>query len=321
MKTNPSIALVTMLVLSAANPAIAQNLFVADSQSGNIYEYTPAGVRSTFGSVSNPSGLTFNSAGDLFVSDTASGKIYEFTPGGMRSTFASGLNGPLGLAFNSAGNLFASSFNTGNIYEFTPSGMRSTFASGLQRPDGLAFDSSGNLFVASQAGGNADGSIIKITPAGVKSVFDSGFYPVALTFDSAGNLFESDSFGVFEYAPGGVRSTFINVSAFGPLGSTVPTGMVFDGAGNLFISVWFANTHPTNDNIDKVTPSGAESTFVSGLDYPESLAFQPVPEPSMWALFGTGAVILFGFRLRSVKTSFAASRGISVVVRQATELQ
>ena len=28
-----------------------------------------------------------------------SGNIYEFTPGGTRSTFASGLNGPLFLAF------------------------------------------------------------------------------------------------------------------------------------------------------------------------------------------------------------------------------
>ena len=35
--------------------------------------------------------LTYAAPGDLFESDTGSGNIYEFTPGGTRSTFASGL--------------------------------------------------------------------------------------------------------------------------------------------------------------------------------------------------------------------------------------
>jgi hypothetical protein len=46
-----------------------------------------------------PSGLAFNSAGDLFVEDFGTGNIYEYTPGGARTTFASGLAGPLTLAF------------------------------------------------------------------------------------------------------------------------------------------------------------------------------------------------------------------------------
>ena len=49
--------------------------------------------RSTFASgLYGPYGLAFNSAGNLFVADYGSGNIYEFTPGGVRSTFASGLN-------------------------------------------------------------------------------------------------------------------------------------------------------------------------------------------------------------------------------------
>src|SRR6266566_4101932 len=67
-------------------------------------------------------------AQNLFVS---AGNIYEFTPAGVRSTFASGLDGPEGLAFDSAGNLFvADTFTSGAIYKFTPDGMRSTFALG-----------------------------------------------------------------------------------------------------------------------------------------------------------------------------------------------
>ncbi len=97
--------------------------------------------------------ITYAAPGDLYESETGSGDIYEFTPGGTRSTFASGLNAPEGLAFNSAGNLFESDFFSGNIYEFTPGGTRSTFASGLNAPNGLAFDSAGNLFEADQNSG------------------------------------------------------------------------------------------------------------------------------------------------------------------------
>ena len=39
-----------------------------------------------------PVGLAFNSAGNLFAA--GSGNIYEFTPGGVQSTFASGLYWP-----------------------------------------------------------------------------------------------------------------------------------------------------------------------------------------------------------------------------------
>src|SRR5258708_7177178 len=63
--------------------------------------------------------LTYAAPGDLYESDSLSGNIYEFTPGGTRSTFASGLNQPRGLAFNSAGNLFEADYGSSNIYEFT----------------------------------------------------------------------------------------------------------------------------------------------------------------------------------------------------------
>ncbi len=86
-------------------------------------------MRSTFDSgLSNPLGLAFNSAGDLFVADNNSGNIFEYTPGGVKSTFASGLDYPDGLAFNSTGELFEGDGGSSTIYEFTAGGVRSPFA-------------------------------------------------------------------------------------------------------------------------------------------------------------------------------------------------
>ena len=79
-------------------------------------------------------------AQNLFEADRGSGNIYEFTPGGVQSTFASGLNNPLGLAFDSAGDLFEADYGSGNIYEYTPGGAQTTFAYGLSNPAGLAFE-------------------------------------------------------------------------------------------------------------------------------------------------------------------------------------
>jgi hypothetical protein len=79
---------------------------VVDDLSGNIYEYSVGGIRSTFASgLSNPVGLAIDSAGDVFEADYGSSSINEFAPGGVKTTFATGLPLPFSLAFNNAGDL------------------------------------------------------------------------------------------------------------------------------------------------------------------------------------------------------------------------
>ena len=173
-----------------ASSVQAENLFVADNGSDDIYEFTPAGAESIFASgLDGPVGLAFNSAGVLFEADNFSGSIYEFTPGGVRSTFASGLNGPVGLAFNSADVLFVSEPgpNSTSIIEITPGGVQSTFVSiNNYDVDDLAFNYAGDLFATiapAPENYGYNGKIIEITPGGAVSTFASGLdSPVGIAF-------------------------------------------------------------------------------------------------------------------------------------------
>ena len=262
------------------------NLFVGDignqglPGTGNIYKFTPSGVRSTAASgLFQPSGLVFDSVGNLFVvsydnSNNGAGYIYKFTPGGAQITFASlpVFSGVYSMAIDSADNLYAADRIHGLILKFTPQAVQSTFASGLNLAAGLAVDGADNLFEADYGSGH----IYKFTPGGVRSTFASGLtQPGSLTFDSAGNLFETDggpngagthSGHIYEFTPGGAQSTFAS-------GLNLPYGLAFDAAGNLFQT-------DLDGFINEFTPAGVQSTFASGLSQPTSLAFArlaPVP--------------------------------------------
>lgn len=273
-------------VLLMTSAALAQNLFVSDSN-GNIYEITPGGAQSTFASgLSYPYGIAFNSAGDLFVGDSAdnageTGNITEITPNGTASVFASGLD-PHGVAFNTAGDLFEEDYNTGNLYEYTPKGVQSTFATGLSFPLSMAFNSSGYLFVG-EGYGSGNGYIEEITPTGTQSTFASGLnFPNALAFNNAGDLFEADvgSGTVFEFSPTGGRSTFASISG--------ANALAFNSAGDLFVA-------SSSGLITEVAPNGTQTSFASVSGIPTAIEFQPVPEPSVFGLAGAGAVAWIAF--------------------------
>jgi PEP-CTERM motif len=279
-------------VMLMASGALAQNLFVSAGDS-EVYEYTPAGAQSTFASVSVPSGLAFDSAGDLFVGNNASGTISEwkagFVSGQTPTVFASGLPGVTGLAFNSAGNLFVGGGAADStIYEYTPGGVRSTFATGVGAAEGLAFNSAGDLFVANSS---FSGSVTEITPGGAQSSLNiTGLSePAMLAFNSAGDLFIANQLGgnIVEYSHAGVQSNFAT-------GVGHPWGLAFNNSGILF------EGDANNSVINEFTPSGGEASFFSasgeqGLGW---MTVQPVPEPSVLGLLGAGALLFVGYRRR-----------------------
>jgi sugar lactone lactonase YvrE len=262
------------------------DLYAADRSGGTIFRITPDGVKSTFASgLSQPIGLAFDGSGNLFVAEFGAGTIVKFTPNGARTTFASGLSQPVGLAFDRSGNLYEADNLSGTIFKFAPDGTQSSFAAGLSNPFFLAFDSSGNLFESDRG----SGTIFKFTPDGTKSTFATGLSNGGgggLAFDSSGNLFEADkgSSAIFKFTPAGIKSIFAAVS--------FPYALAFDQSGNLF------DAEDISGTILKFTPTGTQSTFVSGLNQPEGLAFEPAPHQliniSTRGFVGTGDSVLIG---------------------------
>ena len=242
--------------------------------------------------------------------NSSSGQILKFTSGGLRSTFALGLNNPGNLAFDSAGNLFtvdtgAASINlprmeceaplpsgllsrvrygpltpratclwqidaSGAIYKFTPTGVQTTFASGL-KPAVWPL-TGGNLFVGdwvSEPYGSQERSINLLRP-GYEHLCLQFVFPVALAFDSRGNLLVADggmthttlSLGaaIYKFTPSGLRSTVASEI------SSIISALAIDSADNLFVSRQRQHL--------KFTPSGMRTTFASGVI--GFLAFQPI---------------------------------------------
>ena len=237
-------------------PTPPQILFASGS-SGNIYEFTPGGVQSTFGAFSGGTGIAWDKVGNMFVSSNGfnGGAVFEYKVGsGTPIAFATGLPGATGLAFDKAGNLYVSEGASGStIDEYTAAGVHSSFATGLPDLEGLAFDTAGNLYAAGSAGAN---TITKITPGGVKSLVPiAGLSaPGMIAFDSSSNLFIANNLSqnIIKYTPGGVQSTFAS-----GVGSN-PFGLAFNSAGTLFVGDAGSST------ITQFSPTGTRSTFVTG---------------------------------------------------------
>jgi sugar lactone lactonase YvrE len=152
---------------------------------------------------------------------------------------------------------------TGSIFTYDTTYTTVVVAPNIVDPIYIAADDSGNLFVSS----DAEGSVIKITPAGSISTFISfrdslggPGGPVGLAFDGNGNLVVAVNYATSGYA------AFYRVNSSGTptiIGTDTPTvsGIALDQNGNIYAANF------TNQRIDKITPQGAVSQFATGLYY------------------------------------------------------
>jgi sugar lactone lactonase YvrE len=163
---------------------LSGNVYIADTSNNRVVKVGSSGAASVLSitglTLSAPLGLATNSAGNLFIADSGNNRIVEVTSAGSFSVVSTGsytLNGPEGVAVDNSGNTFISDTNNSRIIEVASGGTPSVLSttSGLSlssvpdfSPLGLAVDAYGNLYIAN-FGNGANGSVIKVTTAGVGS--------------------------------------------------------------------------------------------------------------------------------------------------------
>ena len=198
---------------------------------------------------------------------------------------------PEGIAADRRGRIFVATFDfstTNVIYIFDRNGkVDETISLPGMVPLGLEFDGAGNLYVANFGGGN----IVKFTPP-----FNSGSVPAqtfpiaecggptagcglnAITFDAAGDLYVSDSFGgrVFKLdLPSGAATPFVTHELLKP--APAPHGFPGFGANGLAFDaegafLYVANT--ADDRILKVNVATKEvKEFAESINGADGIAF------------------------------------------------
>jgi uncharacterized protein (TIGR03437 family) len=285
----------------------AGNLYIADAWNARIRKVSPSGTITTVAgngggfsgdggpatsaSLSHPSGLALDAAGNLYIADQNNARIRKVSPSGIISTVAG--NGAHG---------------------FSGDGGPSTTAS-LNRPSGVTVDAVGNFFIA-----DADNRRIrKVSPAGIISTAagsgTAGFsgdggpatsasldldpvWGAGVAVDALGNLYISDTKNhrIRKVNPSGIISTVAGNGRAGFSGDGVPatvaslylpSGMVVDGTGNLYI----ADT--SNNVVRKVLagppPGGSTEGRISTGGVTNGASFAAGLTPgSIVAVFGVG---------------------------------
>ncbi len=263
IRSTMTLAVLSVLLLSATHPAKAQTEAVLYNFTGN-----PDGA--------NPeSRLTADSAGNLYGTTYSgglgSGTVFELSPnssGGWTETvlynFCSESNCGDGanptyayVTFDSQGNLYGTAYagganGYGVVYKLTPgqSGWTETvlysFANspdGANPVNGLIMDAAGNLYGTTYAGGSGgNGSVFELTPSGGNWT-ETVIYNISSTYsglamDAHGNIVGTTYRTVFKLKPngsGGWNPNVIFTFANGAKKGTDPNGTpVLDSAGNIY---------------------------------------------------------------------------------------
>ena len=186
-----------------ANPAVDAkgNVFVTFSGSRgqgtsvSVYKINTEGeVQPFLTEIMNPTGITFDRAGQMYVSSRFEGNVYKVSPSGERSVYADGMGVATGIAFDDKENLYVGD-RSGTIFKIDQKQTIFVFATlepGMAAYH-LAFGPSGYLYLASPTTLSFD-VILKISPKGEVSEFYRGLgRPQGLAFDQEENLYVAAS--------------------------------------------------------------------------------------------------------------------------------
>jgi sugar lactone lactonase YvrE len=240
--------------------------------------------------LNNPQGIAIDSAGHLYFVDVDAGKMYKNSPAGEVTLLAAGtIKTPVGFSIAPDDTVFVSDEEAGAVYRLAANGAATALSTpageaSFNSPTNVAVDAAGNVFVAN----NRAHTILKITPAGVASVFagkpgaagavdglgsDARFgTPLGVALDREGNLYvaDKDNSNIRKITPAGVVSTLAgtagqsgSVDGVGAAARFVsPRALAVDAAGNVYV----ADTE--NQCVRKITVNGVVSTLAGKAGHP-----------------------------------------------------
>ncbi len=297
---------------------------VINTIAGNgLYQGAGDGGPATSASMSGPTGITMDSAGNLIIAETFNNRIRKVDSKGVITTLAgvvlpgfSGdggpgtnarINNPMAVATDASGNVFwVDTFNS-RVRKLNPSGVISTVSTGAfnpSQPFGIALDGAGNLLVAD----TLNHRIIAISPAGAATVIagtgTGGFsgdggsakaatlnYPTGIAADATGIYFcDESNHRIRKIAADGTISTVAGNGVAGFSGDGGPAASAMLRAPRAIFrdtkgNLYIADT--SNHRIRVVNAAGIISTIA-----------------------GTGAVGPLGDGGSPLKASLAAPQGV-----------
>jgi uncharacterized protein (TIGR03437 family) len=204
-----------------------------------------------------------------------------------------GTNGvqPQSILQGTDGNFYGTTFGSptattqqyGTVFKLTPNGALTTLYSFCSQgqmpcsdgsyPGGIVQGSDGNFYGTTTNYGAGDGSIFKITPAGVLTTLHTfngtdGSYPRGtLVQGSDGSLYGTtvnggvnDTGTIFKITPSGALTTIYSFGHIPPSGQNPGGGLVQGSDGNFYGTTQFGGTGG-NGIIYKVTPSGTVTSL------------------------------------------------------------
>ncbi len=279
------------------------NVYVADSFNNQIEELSPNGLggynQTNFATgFSHPTGVAVDASGNVYVADTLNGQVEKISPeggGDNQVTIGSGFDNPTGVAVDASGNVYVADSGNNRVEELIPDGAGSynqiTIGGGFENPQSVAVDAAGNVFVADTFHNRVE----EIYPMVNGSLQSFEIQPIISDVPSSASVGGSFTPSVSEGASLGTTSvtsstpSVCNVNQDGSVsyrsvgtcslvshvatsqhtigsGFSNPNGVAVDASGNLYVA------DPGNNQVEEISPTGAQTTFCSGFNAPFGIA-------------------------------------------------